>query len=203
MNKRLALVVLLALGLLMAACAVAPVEEEPLLPEDEGQPLPMGTPTLEGLPELPLDETPLAETPVEEPALTEVPEGETEAVVPPTGGQAVAGLAAPLMRYSVQLSDGSLFAGQIVDLALDLEGASIRYLVVRLEADAGAAGVSGVPIPWELVTIDQTQGVVTLGATSKQLLEAPVMDLSIWPDPLDPQWEAALPSYWEAAGMSP
>ena len=140
---------------------------------------------------------------MEEPAPTKVPEaGEPEAVVPPTGGQVVAALAAPLLRYSVQLSDGSPLAGQIVDLVLDLQGASIRYLVVSLGADRGAAGVSGLPIPWELVSIDQAQGLVTLSATSEQLQGAPVMDLSIWPDPLDPQWEAALQSCWGTATVN-
>jgi len=150
-----------------------------------------------------MDEAPVAETPMEEPAQTEIPKAsEPEAVEPPTGGQAVAGLAAPLMRYSVQLSDGSHLAGQIVDLVLDLEGASLRYLAVSLDGDLGAAGVSGVPIPWVLVTIDQAGGLVRLGVTVEQLQRAPVMDLSIWPDPLDPQWEAALQSYWGTAGMS-
>jgi hypothetical protein len=200
MKKRRMFGALLVLGLL-AACASGPIEETQ----------PVGSPPVEVLTEAPSVGTPAEgmpseEMPSEEAALTGTPAvSETEAVVPPTGSEAQPALVNEITGDSLQLADGSPVPGQAVDLVLDLQKASVAYLVISLNSGEAASGTQdgqGVPIPWELVTIDQVQGLVTLDATLEQLQGAPVMDLSLWPDPSDPQWQATLQSYWGTGGSS-
>ena len=88
--------------------------------------------------------------------------------------------ASQLMGMKVEGVDGKKL-GDIKDMVIDPEDGSIEYVVLDFGGLAGI-GDKYFAVPWEAVELSSDHKKLMVGATKKDLKEAPGFDKNHWPD---------------------